>query len=98
MKWKFEQEFRAAHPETIGETDKEYDLNNYREWLEKLLANCNLQGVNKIPSPDDLGKVCFGCGTFFTEDDAIFDRNGSDNCPKCGMINGGCFDKKRGSR
>ena len=39
MKWKFEKEFRADHPETIGETDKEFDLDNYKDWLEHKLAN-----------------------------------------------------------
>lgn len=38
MKWKFEKEFRADHPETIGETDKEFDLDNYKDWLEQKLA------------------------------------------------------------
>lgn len=46
MNWKFEKEFRADHPETIGETDKEFDLDNYREWLEKQLKNCNLDIVS----------------------------------------------------
>lgn len=27
--------FKKAHPETVGETDKEYDRYNYMEWLEK---------------------------------------------------------------
>lgn len=36
--WKYEKEFRAAHPETIGETDKEYDLDNYKDWLENKLS------------------------------------------------------------
>ena len=31
---KYEKEFRAAHPETIGETDREFDNGNYTEWLE----------------------------------------------------------------
>lgn len=34
MKHTFDKQFRAAHPETIGETDKEFDLHNYVEWLE----------------------------------------------------------------
>ena len=34
MKHTFDMQFRAAHPETIGETDKEFDTHNYIEWLE----------------------------------------------------------------
>jgi len=34
---RFEQEFRLAFPETVGETDKEFDLSNYVEWLESLV-------------------------------------------------------------
>jgi len=38
MKWKFEKEFRADHPETIGETDREFDIDNYKDWLEQKLV------------------------------------------------------------
>lgn len=31
---KYEKEFREAHPETIGETNKVFDLCNYVDWLE----------------------------------------------------------------
>lgn len=34
MKHTFDLQFRTAHPETIGETDKEFDTYNYIEWLE----------------------------------------------------------------
>jgi len=37
MSWKFEKSFREAHPETIGETDSHFDLDNYKDWLEKQL-------------------------------------------------------------
>lgn len=37
MRYTFEEEFRIDHPETIGETDKHYDLSNYRDWLERKL-------------------------------------------------------------
>ena len=39
--WKFEKEFRLAHPETIGETDKQFDLDNYKDYLEQQLVNKN---------------------------------------------------------
>lgn len=35
--WKYEKDFRKAHPQTVGETDQEFDLDNYREFLEKRL-------------------------------------------------------------
>lgn len=31
---KFEKEFRIYNPQTIGETDSHFDLQNYNEWLE----------------------------------------------------------------
>ena len=36
---KYEKEFREAHPETIGETDKQFDQSNYVEWLELYVEN-----------------------------------------------------------
>jgi len=36
---KFETEFRQAHPETMGETDREFDINNYAEWLEQRIVD-----------------------------------------------------------
>ena len=42
---KFEKEFREAHPETVGEIDKEFDNNNYIEWLEG--KNKQLEMENK---------------------------------------------------
>ncbi len=33
---KYEKEFRAEHPETIGEKDSAFDMHNYYEWLEIL--------------------------------------------------------------
>jgi hypothetical protein len=38
MIMKYEQSFREAHPETVGETDTEYDLINYAEYLESRVA------------------------------------------------------------
>jgi len=36
---KYEKEFRKAHPETIGETDRQFDESNYTDWLEKAYAS-----------------------------------------------------------
>ena len=41
--WKFEQEFRLDKPETVGETDKHFDLDNYKDWLEEQLSECRKQ-------------------------------------------------------
>jgi len=35
--WKYEKEFREAHPETIGEKDGYFDLDNYKDFLEDKL-------------------------------------------------------------
>lgn len=43
MKWKFEEEFRLDKPETIGETDRYFDLDNYKDWLEFQLAEARKQ-------------------------------------------------------
>lgn len=43
MKWKFGEEFRLDKPETIGETDRHFDLDNYKDWLEFQLAEARKQ-------------------------------------------------------
>ena len=32
--YKYEKEFREENPQTINETDKHFDLDNYKDWLE----------------------------------------------------------------
>ena len=39
MEYKYEKEFRTAMPETIGETDREYDVCTYAEFLEANLKD-----------------------------------------------------------
>ena len=39
--YKFEQQFRKDNPETIGETDQYFDLDNYKDWLEEKLEKAN---------------------------------------------------------
>jgi hypothetical protein len=34
---KFEPQFRKAFPDTVCETDKDFDRSNYTEWLESLV-------------------------------------------------------------
>jgi hypothetical protein len=41
--WKYEQEFRIDKPETEGEQDKHFDLDNYKDWLEEQLTECRKQ-------------------------------------------------------
>ena len=43
MRYTFEEEFRLDHPETVGETDRHFDLNNYKDWLEVQLIEARKQ-------------------------------------------------------
>lgn len=43
MRYTFEEEFRLDHPETVGETDSHFDLDNYKDWLETQLAEARKQ-------------------------------------------------------
>jgi len=40
---KYKEEYKLDKPETIGETDYTFDLDNYREWLEEQLTECRKQ-------------------------------------------------------
>lgn len=52
--WKYEQEFRIDKPETVGETDKHFDLDNYKDWLE--------EQIQALRTPDDSSLICQNCG------------------------------------
>jgi hypothetical protein len=43
MRYTFEEEFRLDRPETVGETDRHFDLDNYKEWLEAQLIEARKQ-------------------------------------------------------
>lgn len=43
MRYTFEEEFRLDHPETVGETDRHFDLDNYKDWLEAQLIEARKQ-------------------------------------------------------
>ena len=43
MRYTFEEEFRLDHPETVGETDRHFDLDNYKDWLEAQLTETRKQ-------------------------------------------------------
>jgi hypothetical protein len=47
MKYRFEKEFREAHPETLCEPDKYFDLSNYNDWLEDEYSNLLLSKADK---------------------------------------------------
>ena len=55
----FEKEYREAMPQTIGETDRQFDDHNYTEflemWIVKLLATTAVSGERQ---PVELGAVC----------------------------------------
>jgi hypothetical protein len=40
--YQFEKEFRKEMPQTIGETDSHFDLDNYKDWLEQKLIASNV--------------------------------------------------------
>lgn len=40
---KFEKEFRKEHPETLGETDRDFDRANYIDWLEQKIDKAQNQ-------------------------------------------------------
>lgn len=63
---KFEKQFREAHPETVGETDSRFDLDNYCEFLESLVEE-KLKADNNAsaPLPKRIGYVCLACGEKF---------------------------------
>jgi len=43
MRYTFEEEFRLDHPETVGETDIHFDIDNYKGWLEAQLIEARKQ-------------------------------------------------------
>jgi hypothetical protein len=53
--WKYEQEFRIDKPETDGETDKHFDLDNYKDWLEEQLTDCRKQlSIQRVSNQREL--------------------------------------------
>jgi hypothetical protein len=70
--WKYKKEYKLDRPETIGETDYTFDLDNYREWLEgqlteyrKQLSIANVVGQSEQYCDCDkptLGNNVWTCG------------------------------------
>ena len=52
-KFKFEKQFRDENPQTIGETDSDFDLANYNEWLENKAEDLLFEfyKIEKAPLP-----------------------------------------------
>ena len=40
--YRFEKQFRLEKPETVGETDSHFDLDNYKDWLEEKLIQAGV--------------------------------------------------------
>jgi len=63
IKKKYDTEFRKDHPETIGETDSQFDLDNYCDWLEKkydrikAVVLANVRYVTE-PAEDEIEQAC----------------------------------------
>lgn len=52
-KFKFEKQFRTENPQTVGETDSIFDLENYNEWLENKAEELlfEFDKINNAPLP-----------------------------------------------
>jgi hypothetical protein len=80
--WKYEQEFRIDKPETIGETEKYFDLDNYKDWLEEQLTDCRKQlSIERVVGQSEQ-LVCDVCGS----DDAIEAPHMGRNCNGCNPL------------
>lgn len=74
MRYTFEEEFRLDHPETAGETDRHFDLDNYKDWLEVQLIEARKQlALHNISS------TCIVCGCDWIDIDYKVRK-----CIKCG--------------
>lgn len=71
-KFKFEKQFRAENPQTVGETDKHFDLDNYKDWLESKLEWIDVNETIPVSGADLLvvkwtnkkGEAKYGFATF----------------------------------
>lgn len=50
--FKYEKQFRKENPQTIGETDSIFDLDNYKDWLEEKLQDFIDQSQTFIEAVD----------------------------------------------
>ena len=64
MRYTFEEEFRLDHPETVGETDRHFDLNNYKDWLEAQLIEARKQlALYNVVGRSEQLVICKKCGS-----------------------------------
>ena len=54
---KYEKEFRAAHPETVGESDGWFDISNYAEWLEDSFIASEVDRVIEERMPSEITRM-----------------------------------------
>ena len=79
MRYTFEEEFRLDHPETVGETDRHFDLDNYKDWLEAQLIESRKQLALYNVSERSEQLICPCCGSDKTyKTDAI-------HCNRCAV-------------
>jgi hypothetical protein len=57
MSFKFEKEFREAYPETVGETDSEFDTSNYADFLEDRLLKLE-EGNSSTSNNTKRDEIC----------------------------------------
>jgi hypothetical protein len=79
MRYTFEEEFRLDHPETVGETDRDFDLDNYKDWLEAQLIEARKQLALYNVSERSEHLVCDVCGST----DVIEAPHIGRNCNRC---------------
>ena len=65
MKFKYEKEFRKAHPETTGEKDSAFDLCNYTEWLETIVSRVELPVIQPALHYCEYNEPKTVCGVTF---------------------------------
>lgn len=77
--YKFEKQFRGENPQTIGETDRHFDLDNYKDWLELKLTqymelNNPILKINPkiIDITDDLNRELLTKWRVSTNPDMLF--------------------------
>ena len=83
MRYTFEEEFRLDHPETVGETDIQFDLENYKDWLEAQLIEARKQAaLYKVVGQSKQLVVCKKCGS----SEMYQYTKTKDKCEECGNI------------
>ena len=83
MRYTFEEEFRLDHPETVGETDVQFDLENYKDWLEAQLIEARKQlALYNVVGQSEQLVICKKCGS----SEMYQYTKTKDECEDCGNI------------